>query len=129
MLEKRNRNLCRVQDETVAECCCEPLKQKSGKSTLATLEPRLSKREDGIHLRDLVGSPRRSVIETPPNVLAFLDDFWFHYIVDIGNAGPDKGAGSKFLLVPPVRSSRGLFHSLLAHLWCLVCRSRVQGQR
>ena len=52
MLEKRNRNLCWVQDETVAECCSEPLKQKSGKSTLAALEPRLRKREDGIHLRD-----------------------------------------------------------------------------
>jgi hypothetical protein len=23
-------------------------------------------------------------------VLAFLDDFWFRYITDIGNAGPDK---------------------------------------
>ena len=41
------------------------------------------------------------VLETPPNVLAFLDDFWFHYIIDIGNAGPDKGAGGKFLLLPP----------------------------
>jgi hypothetical protein len=51
MLEKRNRNLCGVQDETVAECCCEPLKQKSGKSTLAALEPRLRMREDGTHLR------------------------------------------------------------------------------
>ena len=28
MLEKRNRNLCWVQDETVAECCSEPLKYK-----------------------------------------------------------------------------------------------------
>ena len=41
------------------------------------------------------------VLETPPNVLAFLDDFWCHYIIDIGNAGPDKGAGGKFLLLPP----------------------------
>jgi hypothetical protein len=41
------------------------------------------------------------VLETPPRVLAFLDDFWFHYIMDIGNAGPDKGKGGKFLLLPP----------------------------
>ena len=41
------------------------------------------------------------VLETPPKVLAFLDDFWFHYIIDIGNAGPDKGQGGKFLVLPP----------------------------
>ena len=41
------------------------------------------------------------VIETPPKVLAFLDDFWFQYITDIGNAGPDKGRGGKYLLLPP----------------------------
>lgn len=31
------------------------------------------------------------VIEAPPNVLGFIDDAWFHYVVDFGNAGPDKG--------------------------------------
>jgi len=41
------------------------------------------------------------VLETPPKVLAFLDDFWFRYIIDIGNAGPDKGEGGKFLVLPP----------------------------
>src|SRR5450432_990277 len=41
------------------------------------------------------------VIETPPKVLAFLDDFWFQYIIDIGNAGPDKGQGGKYLVLPP----------------------------
>jgi hypothetical protein len=41
------------------------------------------------------------VIESPPRVLAFLDDFWFHYIIDIGNAGPDKGQGGKYLVLPP----------------------------
>ena len=30
------------------------------------------------------------VLEAPPKVLAFLDDFWFQYIIDIGNAGPDQ---------------------------------------
>ena len=33
------------------------------------------------------------VIESPPNVLAILDDFWFHYVTDIGNAGPDREIG------------------------------------
>ena len=41
------------------------------------------------------------VIETPPNVLGIIDDSWFHYVTDFGNAGPDKGKGGKFLLLPP----------------------------
>jgi hypothetical protein len=41
------------------------------------------------------------VIETPPNVLGFLNDAWFKYVVDFGNAGPDEGKGGKFLIVPP----------------------------
>jgi hypothetical protein len=41
------------------------------------------------------------VIESPPNILGMIDDFWFHYVGDIGNAGPDKGRGGKFLLLPP----------------------------
>jgi len=41
------------------------------------------------------------VIETPPNVLGIVDDFWFRYVTDIGNAGPDKGKGGKFLFLPP----------------------------
>jgi hypothetical protein len=41
------------------------------------------------------------VIETPPKVLGIIDDAWFKYVADFGNAGPDKGQGGKFLLVPP----------------------------
>ncbi len=41
------------------------------------------------------------VIETPPNVLGFIDDYWFKYVTDFGNAGPDKGKGGKFLILPP----------------------------
>jgi len=40
------------------------------------------------------------VLETPPNVLGFINDAWFQYVVDFGNAGPDKGQGGKFLVVP-----------------------------
>ncbi len=41
------------------------------------------------------------VMETPPNVLGIIDDAWFHYLTDFGNAGPDQGKGGKYLLVPP----------------------------
>ncbi len=41
------------------------------------------------------------VIETPPNVLGVIDDHWFKYVGDFGNAGPDKGKGGKYLLLPP----------------------------
>jgi hypothetical protein len=41
------------------------------------------------------------VIETPPNILGIVDDHWFEFVGDIGNAGPDKGQGGKFLLLPP----------------------------
>jgi len=30
------------------------------------------------------------VIESPPDVLAIVDNSWFHYVTDIGNAGPDR---------------------------------------
>ena len=41
------------------------------------------------------------VIETPPNVLGIIDSAWFKYVADFGNAGPDRGKGGKFLIVPP----------------------------
>ncbi|MNX27690.1 hypothetical protein D3C86_577830 [compost metagenome] len=41
------------------------------------------------------------VVETPPNILGVVDDFWFRYVADLGNAGADKGKGGKYLFVPP----------------------------
>ncbi len=41
------------------------------------------------------------VIETPPDVLGFIDDAWFKYVIDFGRLGPDKGQGGKFLILPP----------------------------
>ena len=41
------------------------------------------------------------VLETPPNVLGIVDDAWFHYVTDFGNAGPDRGQGGKYLFLPP----------------------------
>ncbi len=41
------------------------------------------------------------VVESPPNVLGVVNDFWFRYVCDLGNAGPDKGNGGKYLILPP----------------------------
>ena len=42
-----------------------------------------------------------TVIDLPPRMLGILDDMAFLYITDLGMAGPDKGAGGKFLVLPP----------------------------
>ena len=61
------------------------------------------------------------VVETPPNILGVIDDFWSRYVADLGNAGADQGKGGKFLLLPPDFSgevpSRGYY----------VCRTRTYG--
>jgi len=41
------------------------------------------------------------VIETPPDVLGFVNDHWFKYVTDFGRLGPDEGKGGKFLILPP----------------------------
>jgi hypothetical protein len=42
-----------------------------------------------------------TVIELPPGMLGVLDDAAFNYMVDLGVAGPDKGKGGKYLVLPP----------------------------
>ena len=41
------------------------------------------------------------VLESPPNVLGLIDDFWFRYVTDFGMAGPDQGKGGKYVILPP----------------------------
>jgi hypothetical protein len=41
------------------------------------------------------------VIDVPPRVLGLINDFWSRYVTDVGNAGPDKGQGGRYLLLPP----------------------------
>jgi hypothetical protein len=41
------------------------------------------------------------VVETPPDALGLVDDFWFQHVIDFGRPGPDRGQGGKFLFVPP----------------------------
>ena len=42
-----------------------------------------------------------TVIEVPPDVLGMWDDMYMRWIGDIGPAGPDKGKGGMYLLLPP----------------------------
>lgn len=42
-----------------------------------------------------------TVIELPADVLGMLNDGYMRYIVDLGAAGPDKGKGGKYLVLPP----------------------------
>ena len=41
------------------------------------------------------------VVEVPPGMLGAFNDMWFRYVGDVGLAGPDKGQGGKYLLLPP----------------------------
>ena len=41
------------------------------------------------------------VVESPPNTLGIVNDFWFRYVADLGNAGPDRGQGGKYLFIGP----------------------------
>ena len=42
-----------------------------------------------------------TVIEAPPRMLGFIQDGLQRYLADIGPLGADKGAGGKFLVLPP----------------------------
>ena len=41
------------------------------------------------------------VVEIPPKVLGAINDFWYRWVADIGITGADKGAGGKYLILPP----------------------------
>jgi hypothetical protein len=41
------------------------------------------------------------VAEIPPKVLGMINDYWSHYVIDLGILGPDKGEGGKYLILPP----------------------------
>ncbi len=41
------------------------------------------------------------VAEIPPKVLGLIDDFWYHWVADVGITGADKGEGGKYLILPP----------------------------
>ncbi len=41
-----------------------------------------------------------TVMDMPPKLQGLLDDMWHRPVTDIGAAGPDKGKGGKYLVVP-----------------------------
>ena len=41
------------------------------------------------------------VIETPGDVLGFIDDHYFKYVTDFGRLGRDRAQGGKYLIIPP----------------------------
>jgi len=47
-----------------------------------------------------------TVLEAPPGMLGAFNDAWFRYMQDIGPAGPDKGKGGKYLVLPPDYKSK-----------------------
>jgi hypothetical protein len=42
-----------------------------------------------------------TVLDMPPKLQGLLDDMWHRPITDIGLAGPDRGKGGKYLILPP----------------------------
>jgi hypothetical protein len=42
-----------------------------------------------------------TVLEAPAGMLGAFNDAWFRYVQDVGPAGPDKGQGGKYLVLPP----------------------------
>ena len=43
-----------------------------------------------------------TVVEFPPNCgPGTVNDAWFRYVIDMGAPGPDRGAGGKYLILPP----------------------------
>lgn len=74
-----------------------------------------------------------TVIEAPPNVLGLLDDMWMRYVGDIGNAGPDKCKGGRFIILPPgfegqVPEGYHVFHSKTYGVWCFLRGFLVDGK-
>jgi hypothetical protein len=41
------------------------------------------------------------VVEAPPGVLGMFNNVWYYPLSDVGIAGPDKGKGGKYLVLPP----------------------------
>lgn len=73
-----------------------------------------------------------TVIESPPMVLGILDDMWMRYIGDTGNAGPDRGQGGKYLVLPPdydgdVPDGYHVYQSRTYGVWFIVRGFLVEG--
>lgn len=67
------------------------------------------------------------VIKTPPNVLGIIDDAFFKYVADFGNAGPDKGQGGTTIIAPPEYSDEAFEKLKAENKECYVYRSKTHG--
>ena len=67
------------------------------------------------------------VMTTPPNVLGFIDNAWFEYVADFGNAGPDKGKGGTFIIAPPGYSDEDFAKLKAENKEAFVYRSSTYG--
>ncbi len=67
------------------------------------------------------------VLETPPNVLGLIDDSWFNYVTDFGNAGPDNGQGGMFIIAPPTSGDKQLARLAEEYPDAHVLRSATYG--
>src|SRR5262245_25009419 len=79
---------------------------------------------------DLKNGPM--VIESPPNTLGIVDDFWFRYVADLGNAGPDNGQRGKYLFLPtgydgPVAEGYFVYKSPTFGNWFITRGFQVNG--
>ncbi len=60
--------------------------------------------------------------QIPPDTLGFINDFWSRWVSDVGRPGPDRGAGGRYLLLPPD-------HDGPVPDDCIVLRSRTCGNK
>ncbi len=54
----------------------------------------------GLNYLDLAGDGP-TVVEVPAAVLGIFNDMWMREVENLGPAGPDRGAGGTYLLLPP----------------------------
>jgi hypothetical protein len=70
-----------------------------------------------ISFLDLTSGPL--VLEVPPGSLGIVDDMWFRWVTDFGMAGPDRGEGGRYLVLPPD------YAGTLPEGGCFVARART----
>ena len=71
------------------------------------------------------------VVEVPPMMLGAFNDAWFRYIGDVGLAGPDRGKGGKYLVLPPayegdIPSGYNVVHTQTYGIW-LFMRGNIKN--
>ena len=73
-----------------------------------------------------------TVVEVAPGLLGAFNDAWFRYAGDVGPAGPDKGKGGKYLVLPPgydgeVPAGYFVVHSRTYGVWLFLRGSIAHG--